>query len=63
MWKQIKAVGLGAALRPPMGQGRSSSGSPGGAKPQEAGEFTAFQTLNFEYPEQRVSDHQNNPSF
>ena len=33
MWKQIKAGGLGAALRPPMGPGQSPGGGPGGEAP------------------------------
>lgn len=39
-----------------MGPGRSPGGSPEErGKPPEAAEFSAFQTLNFEYPEKGVS--------
>lgn len=54
LWKQTKAGDLGAALSPPppMGTERSHGGGPG--RP-EAGEFSAFQTLNLEYQEKEVS--------
>jgi hypothetical protein len=45
MWKEIKTGGLGAALRLPMGPGQRVQ------QPPEAGEFSAFLILNFEYPE------------
>lgn len=56
LWKQTKAGDLGAALcpppPPPMGTERSHGGGPG--RPED-GEFSAFQTLNLEYPEKEVS--------
>ena len=53
MWKQIKAGGLGAALRLSMGP-RQSPGGAQGARPPEAGEFSAFLTLNLECPEKEI---------
>ena len=41
MWKHFQAGGLGAALRPPMGPGRSPGGAQG-AKPPEANGFYTF---------------------
>jgi hypothetical protein len=50
MWKQLKAGGFGAALRLP----DKALVRVQGVKPTEAGEFSAFQKLNFEFPEKEI---------
>ena len=42
MWKHFQAGGLGAALRPPMGPGRSPGGGTRGGEPPEANGFYTF---------------------
>jgi hypothetical protein len=45
MWTQMKAGGLGAALRPPMGPGQSPGGGPGGEAPGSWRVFSISDTL------------------
>lgn len=52
LWKQTGDLGAALSPPPPMGTERSHGGGPG--RPED-GEFSAFQTLNLEYPEKEVS--------
>jgi hypothetical protein len=55
VWKQINAGVLGAALRPSMGPGQGKAlVRAQGAKPPEAGEFSAFLALNLECSEKEI---------
>ena len=46
MWKHFQAGGLGAALRPPMGAGRSPGGAQG-QSPRKLMDFTHLQSIVF----------------
>jgi hypothetical protein len=53
MWKQIKAGGLEAALRPPMGPWQSPGGGPGG-EARGSCRVLSILTLNFECPYKEI---------
>ena len=56
MWMPKEAGGLGAALRPPMGPGRSPGGGPGGRSPRELANSRHF-GCNLNFPTLQENHH------